>query len=127
MFRRIADHKETDKNGRLQACHNSIILNNLKVLKRCKKSDLYSLESMLIEKQNPKLNTQIASNAKAKTLSRNGSQMHGVTFARVVTFARFVTFARVKFYLFNNYTVCPKMFILNLKNQSIKQKTKNNN
>ena len=48
-------------------CQNSDITTNFKVLKRCKKSDLYSLELMLIEEQNPKLNSQIASNGKATT------------------------------------------------------------
>ena len=63
MFRRIADdRKGTDKNSALfehllncKHCQNSNIMRNFTVLKRCKKSDLYSLESMLIEEQNPKL------------------------------------------------------------------------
>ena len=76
MFRQIADHKGTDKTSAIlkhlfdcKHCQNSDITSNFKVLKRCKETDLYSLESMLIEGQNPKLNTQIASNGKATTLS----------------------------------------------------------
>ena len=76
MFRRIADHKGIDKNSAIfdhlfncEHCQNSDITSNFKVLKRCKKSDLYSLESMLIEEHHPKLNTQVASKGKAITLS----------------------------------------------------------
>ena len=76
MFRQIADHKGTDKNSAIfehlfdcKHFQNSDITNNFKVLKQCEKSDLHSLESMLIEEQNPKLNTQTASNGKATTLS----------------------------------------------------------
>ena len=41
----------------------------LKALKRCKQSELYSLESILIEEERHKLNTQIALNGKAKLLT----------------------------------------------------------
>ena len=76
MFRQVADHKGTDKNSAIfehlfdcKHSQNSGITSNFIVLKRFKKSELYSLESMLIEEQNPKLNIQIASNGKAITLS----------------------------------------------------------
>ena len=76
MLRRIADHKGIDRNSAIfeyifdcKYYQNSNVMSNFTVLKRCKKSYLYSLESMLIEEQNPKLNTQSALNRKSTTLS----------------------------------------------------------
>ena len=43
--------------------------NNFKVLKQCKLQNLYSLESMIIEEENPRSNTQITSNGKRTALS----------------------------------------------------------
>ena len=42
-------------------CQNSDIVQNFKVLKSCKQSKLYTLESILIEEEQPILNTQISS------------------------------------------------------------------
>ena len=47
-------------------CQNSSIVQNFKVLNRCKQSALYSLEPILVEEERPKLNTQITLNNKAK-------------------------------------------------------------
>ncbi len=56
VFRRISDHCGTDKNSAIfdhlftcTHCQNSDIVQNFKVLKRCKQSELYSLESILIK------------------------------------------------------------------------------
>ena len=69
IFRQITDHCGTNKNSatfehifNCKPCQNSDIIKNFKVLKRCKQSELYSLESILIEEELPKLNTQIALN-----------------------------------------------------------------
>ena len=43
-------------------------MNSLKK-KRCKKSELYSLESILIEEERPNLNTQVALYRKTKLLT----------------------------------------------------------
>ena len=50
-------------------CQNSDIVQNFKVLKRCKQSELYILESKLIEEERPHLYTQIALNGKSKLLT----------------------------------------------------------
>ena len=52
-----------------KTCQNSDIVQNFKVLKRCKQSELYSLESILIEEEKTYLNTQIALNGKTKLLT----------------------------------------------------------
>ena len=76
MFRRVADHKGQDKRSAIfdhlhgcLPCQNSNIDNNFEVLKRCARGELFSLESMLIEQEKPKLNTQIAANGKIASLT----------------------------------------------------------
>ena len=71
MFRRVADHNGNDKRSAIfdhlhhcVHCQNSNFDNNFKVLKRCARGELYSLESMLIEKEKPKLNTQLSKSGK---------------------------------------------------------------
>ena len=60
-------HCGTDKNRAIfehlfncKTCQNSDIVQNFKVLKRCKQSELYSLESIFIEEEQPNLKMQIA-------------------------------------------------------------------
>ena len=76
LFRRIEDHKGSDKNSAIfqhiyncKSCQSTNIHDNFKVLKRCKLQNLYSLESMVIEEENPILNTQITLNGKRTVLS----------------------------------------------------------
>ena len=76
LFRRIEDHKGSYKNSAIfqhiyscKTCQSTNIQDNFKVLKRYKLQNLYSLESMVIEEENPILNTQINLNGKRKVLS----------------------------------------------------------
>ena len=76
MLRRVADRKGQEKLSAIfdhlhecLPCQNSNIDNNFEVLKRCARGELFSLESMLIEKEKPKLNTQIAANGKITFLT----------------------------------------------------------
>ena len=76
MFRRVADHKGKDKRSAIfdnlheyLPCQNSNIDNNVEVLKRCAWGEIFSLESMLIEQEKPKLNTQISANGKIALLT----------------------------------------------------------
>ena len=73
---KITDHCGTDKNSAIfehlfncTTCQNSDIVQNFKVLKRCKQSELYSLESILIEEEQPNLNTEVALNGKKKLIN----------------------------------------------------------
>ena len=53
----------------VNCCNYTNIDDNFKVLKRCKLQNLFSLESMVIEEENPILNTQITLNSKRTVLS----------------------------------------------------------
>ena len=44
-------------------------MNNFEVLKSCARGELFSLESMLIEQEKPKLNAQVAANGKVALLT----------------------------------------------------------
>ena len=73
MFRSVADHKGKDKRSvifeHLHQCIHSQNSNidNFKILKRYARGELYSLESMLIEKE--KLNMQVSGNGKIALLT----------------------------------------------------------
>ena len=76
MFRRVADHNGQDKRSAIfdhlhecLRCQNSNIENKFEVFERYARSELFSLESMIIEQENPKLNTQIAANGKIASLT----------------------------------------------------------
>ena len=72
IFRRIADYKGRHKHSAIfdhvfscESCMYSIFQNNFKSSEAVCSRRLYSLESMIIEEEKPKLNTQIVANGKA--------------------------------------------------------------
>ena len=71
MFRKVANHKGKDKSyanfdplHELIPCRNSNIDKDFKFLERSAQCGLYSLKTMVIEKEKLKLNTKVTANIK---------------------------------------------------------------
>ena len=100
-------------------CQNSDITSDFTVLKRCKKSDLYSLDSMLIEEQNPKLKIKIPSNEKKNNSIKHILNLMFFIFCFVFFTLVFMFSSIIKFY---KQLIFTKNFIFSYVTISIKFK-----